>query len=111
MKVLFFAFSVSLWTLSVAAQPATIGQPALGFVYDAQLNAIRAIRGIPGAAFLGEALPDAMALSSAAISPRHDLALTVAAEDRQLRLIRFGDNHSQSLPGALSSPVRVVFSP
>jgi hypothetical protein len=87
-----------------------LNQPSLGYSYDAGLAALRPIRGIAGAAFLGDAV-QSDPLAAAEISPRQDVALAVSADDFQLRLLQLQANSIQSIPGAMQSPSRIVFSP
>jgi hypothetical protein len=75
--------------------------------------ALRAIRGIPGASLLGDAMDSRTPFAYAAISPRQDLALGVTPEG-QVRLVRFGGSpasQSQPLDAAYLSPTRIVFAP
>ena len=106
------AFSVLASALVCAAQPGSVGAPGLGFAYDSRSGAIRPIRGIPGAALLGDALPGdaSAALTGAAISPRQDLALATAA-GAPLRVIRLDGGGAMPIPGALAAPAHIAFSP
>jgi hypothetical protein len=87
--------------------------PSLGFVFDSSLGGIRPIQGIAGAAVLGNPLNSGSALESAAISPNQDFALTISSDDHGVRIIRFQDAGRTGLPipGGMSSPDRMVFSP
>jgi hypothetical protein len=96
-----------------AAQP-RLGAPALGFVYDPSLGAIRAIRGVPGAALLADVIETGLELTSAEISPSQDFALAVSASDRRVRLVRWPDGQAPSVTlvgGAMDSPDGLIFSP
>lgn len=94
-----------------AAQPASIDSAGLGVAYDSRSMALRAIRGIPGASLLGDAMDSGAPFVYAAISPRQDLALGITP-DGQVRLVRFGGAPaSQSLDAAYPSPTRIVFAP
>jgi hypothetical protein len=111
-------YSVLFGLLSVmpaVAQDASLVTPALGFVFDANLGAIRPIRGIPGAALVGDPIEAGFALASAAISPQQDFAIAIAAagEDPQLRLIQFqsGGSSVRLLDGTMTSPDRTILSP
>jgi hypothetical protein len=66
-------FAIQVW----AGSTATVGGPVTGFVFDAQLGAIRPMLGIPGAAYLGAAV--ASQLDSASVSPDGSAALAVQA--------------------------------
>jgi hypothetical protein len=97
--------------LSVAAQTGALGFPALGFVYDSRSNRIRPIRGIPGAAVLGEAVDTGSAFASAVISPQQNQALAVSPEDDRLNLVALADGSVRAIPGAMPAPAHIVFSP
>ncbi|MCX6626014.1 MAG: hypothetical protein NTW28_00090, partial [Candidatus Solibacter sp.] len=99
--------------LSATAQQGGLASPNLGLAYDSRWNTIRTIRGIPGAAILGDPVVAGFPLVAAAISPGQDLALVVSAAGPQLRLIRFLGDNPAPLPidGAMDSPDRIVFSP
>jgi hypothetical protein len=93
--------------------PAQIRVPVLGFVFDAELKALRPIMGIPGAADLGTPLDAGFAMSSAAISSRQDYALAVGDDDRLVRLVRLGALPASSLAieGIQPEPDRILLSP
>lgn len=113
MRLLNLSFLVAFSLLSAAAQQGGLATPGLGLAYDSRWSTIRTIRGIPGAAVLGDAVVAGSPLAAAAISPQQDLALVVSAADPQLRLIRFRGDNPDALPisGAMDSPDRIVFSP
>jgi hypothetical protein len=91
--------------------PRTAG-PTVGFIYDASASAILPIRGIPGAAFLDDAIDPGFTLALAAVSPAADAALAVSAEDSTVWLIRFrGKLPATVAAGAMTSPDRIFFSP
>jgi len=92
------------------AQPALVESPGLGYVWDARSSTVRAIRGIPGASILGDALDAGTPLASASISPLQDRALLVSSEDSLVRLLRFG-SAPQVINGADPAPSRIVFAP
>src|SRR5215469_5480079 len=71
------------------AQDASLANPSLGFVYDPDLHALRTIRGILGAALVDEPVDPGFAITAGTISPGQDFALVAAADDPQIRLIRF----------------------
>ena len=109
-----FPFLLFVSLVPVAAPQGRVASPALGYAFDPALGAIRAIRGIPGAALLAEPLDAGGALVEAAISPTHDFALAVFASDRRARIIRWQDGESLSvlpLENALNAPDGFVFSP
>lgn len=104
-----FLLLISL--LRCAAQP-SITAPALGYTYDAGLQAIRPVRGIPGAATLGRPLHIGFIPTSAAIAPQQDYALAVSV-DQGLHLIRWNTATVSDIAihGAMATADRVVFSP
>lgn len=91
-------------------QPGRVARPGLGYAWDSRSQEIRPIHGLPGAAVLGERLPLG-SYTVAAISPRHDLALAVSADDSKVQLIRFSTGDKQEIPGLTAAPSRFVFSP
>src|SRR5215813_10629123 len=109
-RVLSLAGLASICLISIAAEPASLSQPVLGFAYDTRLNSIRLIRGVPGAALLDESLRIG-GLSTAAISPQQRIALVVSADEPQLHLIHLQDGTTRSIAGVMLSPSRIVFSP
>src|SRR5713226_8978568 len=71
-----------------AIQPA-VGGPVLGYVLDPQLQAIRPVNGVLGAAHLGAPLDLSFPIESAAFSSRSEFALVgSAADDHAVYLIR-----------------------
>jgi hypothetical protein len=112
MRRLCFPSVFLLTSLFATAQPALVDSPGLGFAWDARSLTVRALRGIPGAAVLRDALDIGMPLASASISPLHDRALLISSDDGQVRLIRFGAAGApQLIDGADPSPARIVFAP
>lgn len=63
-----------------------IGGSTLGFVFDSGRHQLRSVLGMPGAAFIGEALSAEREISGAVISPQQNYAL-VTSDDR-LGLVR-----------------------
>jgi hypothetical protein len=90
------------------AQPASIQSPRLDFAWDSRTHQIRAIQGVPGAAILGQAAGPGYL--SAAISPRHDVALVVFP-DGSPRAIWLSSGEAIDLIGVSPSPSQFVFSP
>jgi hypothetical protein len=90
-----------------------VGIPSLGFVYDGNLNAIRPILGVPGAATVGAPLDIGFAVAHAAAAAQLRFVLATSVDDGRVRLARI----QQSAPmvrlidGALVSPDRMVLSP
>jgi len=94
-----------------AAQSGTaLSGPTMGLVFDSSQSALRPIRGIPGAASLGDAVNPGFRLASATVSPRQDYALALKADDSSLVLVRAG-GASAAVSGARPAPALMVFSP
>lgn len=95
----------------VGAQP-RIGQALLGYIYDPDARALRAVRGVPGAALLAEPLDTGFEIAAAAIAPQRDYALAVSASVRETQLVRWTGNGSSVVPvdGATGDPDRLLFS-
>ena len=94
-----------------AAQSGTaLSGPTMGLVFDSSQSALRPIRGIPGAASLGDPVNPGFALASATVSPRQDYALALRTDDSSVVLVRAG-GASAAVSGARSSPTLTVFSP
>lgn len=66
--------------------------PVLGFVYDSTVAGLRPIRGIPGAAVLGESLNLGRPLKWAALSPKQDYALAIASDSEMMAVRLAGTN-------------------
>lgn len=101
-----------LAALPCASAQSTISAPVIGYAYDPGLRAIRSVRGIPGAATLGDTLHTGFLLTAASVAPLQNYALALYAE-QNLRLIRWSGAHASShyLNGAIARPDRIVFSP
>jgi hypothetical protein len=97
--------------ITVAAQPAAVVTPRIGFAYDVRLGAIRPIRGIPGAAILGDGIGGGN-IAAAAISPRQNYALAQGREDRRVYFLRLDADSTNfsPVPGTLPDADRMVFS-
>jgi hypothetical protein len=100
--------------LPCATAQSGISVPATGYAYDSQLRAIRAVRGIPGAALVAEALDAGFDLAAAAIAPSQNFALAIStAGESPVHVIswRTGTPSIAILPDAMSAPDGFVFSP
>ena len=94
-----------------AAQTGTaLSGPTMGLVFDSSQSALRPIRGIPGAATMGDAVNLGIPLASATVSPRQDFALALRTDDSSVVLARAG-GASAAVPGARPAPALMVFSP
>ena len=80
----FLLAGVSAFAALASAQEGSITGPVPGYVFDAQDRALRPVIGIPGAAYLGDAV--IAGLDAAAISP--DGKLVIAARGDRVSLIR-----------------------
>jgi hypothetical protein len=81
-----------LWAGSAAwlfGQTGVVGGPAIGFVFDGTAQALRPVRGIPGASTLGDPVDAGFALTWATVAPGQDSAM-VTASDGSLHLLRLG---------------------
>ena len=101
-----------LLTFAMAAatygQDAAVGTPALGYVFDEGSQALRAVRGLPGAALVEDPLDAGFPIRSAAISPKRHFAL-VTAGDSSVRLLRLQNNTATTLEDALGAPAGGFF--
>ena len=93
-------------------QTGTVAGPSAGYVFDPAVKAVRQIRGIPGAATLGDAIDLGIAASAAAVSPRGDLA-AVTADDGTLHLFRLNNGTAVERPvnNLMTGAFSVRFSP
>jgi hypothetical protein len=104
--------AVALAGVAAAQTGTSLTGPTMGLVFDASQSALRPIRGIPGAASLGDAVNLGFALASATVSPRQDYALALKADDSSLVLVRAGaEISSAAVPGARPAAALIVFSP
>src|SRR6266545_7546197 len=94
------------------AQTGSVAGPSAGYVFDAPAKAVRQIRGIPGAAMMGEALDLGIGIASAEISPRGDLAVATGA-DGAVHLFRLSNGAAaeRAVNNLMTAPAGVVFSP
>jgi hypothetical protein len=104
--------AVLLAAVAAAQSGTALSGPTMGLVFDSSQSALRPIRGIPGAATLGDPVNLGFALASATVSPRQDYALALKADDSSLVLVRAGaEVSSTAVPGARPAPALIVFSP
>jgi hypothetical protein len=102
--------AVLLASVAAAQTGTALSGPTMGLVFDASQSALRPIRGIPGAATLGDAANPGFPLASATVSPRQDFALALRADDSSVVLALAGGG-SAAVPGARPAPALMVFSP
>jgi WD40 repeat protein len=74
-----------------AAQPNGVvtSGPVLGHAFDRAAHSLRPVRGIPGAAMLGDPLDLGFALEDAAISSEQGIALGISNQRSSVKLIRW----------------------
>lgn len=110
MRLNFFVLLAA--SLPCATAQSTISTPALGYAYDPGLHAIRAVRGIPGAALVAGPLDPGFEAAAAAVAPSQDFALVLDMATADLRLVswRSGSPSSTVLMHAAQPPDRFVFS-
>jgi hypothetical protein len=91
----------------------SISGPTLGFVEGSDRTAIRPIRGVLGAAAVGQPLLLDSEIRNAVISPKHDYALAARTETGELVLIRLSLDSAtmDSLAGARGAPSAIAISP
>jgi hypothetical protein len=106
------ALAVLLAGVAAAQGGTALSGPTMGLVFDSSQSALRPIRGIPGAASLGDAVNLGFLLASATVSPRQDYALALKADDSSVVLVRAGaEISSTAVPGARPAPALMIFSP
>ena len=109
---LLLVMAVALADVAAAQTGTALTGPSMGLVFDSSQSALRPIRGIPGAATLGDPVNLGFPLASATVSPRQDFALALRADDSSLVLVRPGAEISSTpVPGVRPAPSLVVFSP
>jgi hypothetical protein len=86
--------------------------PSMGMVFDATRSVLRPIRGIPGAATLGDALPLDFTPSQAWISPTSHFALLERRDNSRLMLAKRNGEALllSAFADALGAPDLVAFS-
>lgn len=72
------------------AQSGSVATPIVGYAFDTTASTIRPIQGVPGAALLGDPFDTGFPIAMAAISPRQNFALAVAADGSGLRAVPLG---------------------
>ena len=94
------------------AQLGSVAGPSAGYVFDSSVQAVRQIRGLAGAATMGDPLDFGMPVVRAEISARGDLAVAIAADGSgHLFRLANGVATGRALDNLMSSPTSVVFSP
>jgi hypothetical protein len=101
------ALAISGW-----AQPsASLAGPVTGFVFDSQSGAVRPMRGIPGAAYLGPAT--ATGLEAASVAPDGSAALAFERTGKLVlyRGLRNATAVALAVSGAIASPGQFAWAP
>ena len=97
---------------AAAAQPGQLSGPGAGYVYDRTAAALRPVRGVPGAATLGDLLAVPYSLEAGFVAPRQDLAVLVATDGTTHWIALSGHGATEvAAQGSIATPERVVFSP
>jgi hypothetical protein len=112
MKLVYLLLFSVLLSRSSEAQGSSVGVPVLGFAFDSSRGAIRPVRGIPGAAMLGDPLDPGFPLASAVIAPQQNFALAFSTGE-QPRIVSWSDGKlsTLSLADTMAAPDRMIFSP
>lgn len=97
LKVLFLSGAAVCGLIVINAQDAVRG-PVLGLSYEASSHSIRALKGIPGAATLGEPIFPDLALSKAWLAPGGGYALGETHGDQPVAVIPVGSDTPGSIP-------------
>jgi hypothetical protein len=87
-----------------------LGGPSLGYVFDAQNQALRPIIGIPGAAFFGAPMASSTPIGSSSFSLRQNVAVVNNGAWNALTLAPAGVTGTINLPGTVPTNARVVVS-
>ena len=106
-----FACFCAATGLAAYAQQGKVAGPSAGYVFDPGSLSVRQVRGIAGAATLGDGIDLGMGILDAVISPRGDFAIATAA-DGSMHFFRLTDGAAAeiSVPGT-ASYADAVFSP
>lgn len=78
-------------------QNVDVAAPTLGYAYDPDAQALRAIEGVPGAASLGAPIVLDARLAAVTVAPSRRFALARSAEGQQMLLIRLDGATGQAL--------------
>lgn len=111
-RALISTFLVAVLSGAAAAQTGTVEPPALGFVFDRAASGVRPLRGLAGAATLGEPLDLGVTLRSAAVAQTGGYLLGVA-DDGGVWLFRDlnTEAYGSALPDAMAAPGTALLSP
>jgi hypothetical protein len=99
------------------AQQGSVAGPVAGFVFDSGAQALRPLRGMAGAATIGDPVASAYQFTAAFVAPRQDSAFGVAAPGAANAAAThyFTLNSSTltevAIDGLMAQPERIVYSP
>ena len=94
------------------AQTGSVATPTLGFAFMARPRRFAPFGASRAAALLGDAMDAGFPIATAAIAPRQNFALAVAADDSRVRFVPLGEVTRQTLPaGLLTAPDQIRSSP
>jgi hypothetical protein len=94
------------------AQSGTFNGPVAGYVFDSGTHSLRPVLGIPGAATIGTPIDVGYSLTAAYVAPQQDSFFGIASDgSTHWFAIAAGAVTEKSIPGAMQTPERVVFSP
>ncbi len=110
-RILFNGLLCSAFLLQ--AWGADLKAPRLGYVWDSAAQTLRAVEGIPGAAFLGDPLDLGGQYSQVAVSQKLDYALALSSESHNPVVLQIGADGmvSRAIPDALAAVDRIALSP
>jgi hypothetical protein len=115
-RCILIIFILGLLTASLAwtspTEDSGLRGPVIGYVFDANRQAIRPVNGILGSSLLGAAVDLPFAVGEAAFSPRADFSIAVSASDRAAYLLRNlgGTPTIDAIEGAITGADRVFLN-
>jgi hypothetical protein len=93
-----FQLALLLSVSIINAQDSVFTEPVMGWIFDGRSTAVKPLRGIPGAATIGAAVPGPAALRNAAIAPDGQYILAATADETYL-----------TVPGSDPRPLEIGF--
>lgn len=96
---------------ALLAQQGTIGGPVTGYVFDSPGQALRSIRGIPGASLIGDPVDFGAPVTAAWVSPKSDSALVIAADHTPHFYRLDAGKASERTAEGMVVPERALYSP
>jgi hypothetical protein len=101
-------------TLTAAAAlyaQSTVQGPTVGWIYDAEGTALRAVLGVPGSSTLGPKVDHGVALTRASVAPRGNMAIASAGEDGRMLVLDLRRGGELAVPNLPPGADDAVFSP